>query len=216
MLDGVQGLIFDFDGVIVDSEIANLTSAERAFGARGVTLDEADRRMVCGRHPRDYAPLIAGRHGIPATSVDEIIHEQGAIYLELAPRVPFVDGSKETLLALHGAGYRIAVASSSERVRVTGILEQRGLLDLMHFVLCREDVERPKPSPEIYVRATQRMELPAEALAVVEDSLPGVSAAKAAGLTCWALRTPHVDPADLAQADRVLESFAPLRPSSDR
>ncbi len=175
----LRGLIFDFDGLMVDTETATLEAWRQVHAEDGFF---GDPRVLhaCVGHVDVAADLW--------TAYPES-YDRGSLssrFLEGTRRrcreAPVLPGVRELLETARDSGLRLAVASNSSHRHVDGHLAARGLLEFFQAVLCREDVPRGKPAPDLYLAALGRLGLePAEAVAF-EDSMPGHAAAAAAGL----------------------------------
>lgn len=118
-----------------------------------------------------------------------------------------VDGSPELVRALARRGYRMAVASSSPMYEITEVVAALGLDGCFEFLISGETVEHPKPAPDIFLQAAAHMGVSPEDCIVIEDSSNGVRAAKAAGMTCIALRNPDSGNQDLTPADIIIDAL---------
>jgi AHBA synthesis associated protein len=205
-----RAIVFDLDGVLVDTEAVNVGAARAGFEAVGFPLSDEDERTIVGRHPDDYVPLLVERHGVPQELLPQLREVQQATYQRDHSRVDPIPTAPETLHGLRAAGWRLAVATSSGRANALEILERIGVRDLLEFVLTKDDVARRKPAPDIYLLAVERFALRPEEVVVVEDSPHGITAAKAAGLRCIARRTAYVDPEETARADRSIGKLREL------
>ncbi len=203
----VRAIVFDLDGVLIDSEIANVRAAALGFAAAGVTLEPADHGRIVGRHPVDYLPELARRYGVALVDLRRIAAVQSEAYARLAQEPHALPGALETVRAFAARGKLVGLATSSERENVRAVLASLGIADAFRAVLTRDDVKRSKPDPEIYRLAASRLGVsPGDALAI-EDSPHGVASAKGAGLHCVAVRSPHVDPARLGAADALADDL---------
>lgn len=205
-----RAVIFDLDGVLIDSEQANVESATEAFAAEGTPLSREEIRQVVGRHPLDYVPRLARARGITPRRQRRLLERQYAAYEEWSARIRRVEGAEILIPDLARRGFRLAVATSSDRASARESLQRVGLLDHFELLLTLEDVRERKPSPQIYRLALERLGLAPEQVVVVEDSSPGVQAARAAGLRCIALRSRWVDPGDIAAAEAIIDDLAAL------
>lgn len=199
-------LIFDFDGLLMDTETTSLTSWQYEWQQHELEL-AAD-----GFFPNHGGDPSEDRYAQLAEAVGpgydrDASHARRSEYrdrlnaaLELAPGIgAWLDQAREL-------GLRLAVASSSPRAWVTRLLDQVGQLASFEIVVCGDEVERVKPDPGVYLLALAQLGVaPAQALAF-EDSPHGVAAAKAAGLRCVAVPNPHTDPAHFGAADVLLSS----------
>jgi HAD superfamily hydrolase (TIGR01509 family) len=205
-----RAVVFDLDGVLVDTEAVNIGAARAGFAAVGFPLTHADEAAIVGRHPDDYVPILAERHGVPEELLPRLREVQNAAYQRDHALVEPIPGSPETVHTLADRGWRLAVATSSGRGNALEILERIGLLQRLEFVLSKDDVARRKPAPDVYLRALERFALTPPDLLVVEDSPHGVAAAKSAGLRCIARQASYVDADAVAQADRRIADLREL------
>ncbi|MEO0054411.1 MAG: hypothetical protein RLZZ50_358 [Verrucomicrobiota bacterium] len=175
----LRGLIFDFDGLIVDTETAILEAWRQVHSEDGLEADPRILHAVVGHV--DMAadlwtayPASENREGLAARFL-KLTRQR----CEAAPVLP---GVVELLDEARAAGLRLAVASNSSHRHVDAHLAARGLLERFSTVVCREDVPRGKPAPDPYLFALERLDLRSEQAVAFEDSLPGHEAAAAAGL----------------------------------
>lgn len=175
----LRGLIFDFDGLIVDTETAITLAWEEVHAEDGRTADRAVLHSVVGHEGvavdlwQAY-PLEQDRAGLEAR-----FQKLARKRCEEAPVLP---GVVELMEAAKAAGLRLAVASNSSHRHVDGHLKARGLWARFDVVVCRDDVARGKPAPDPYLLALEKLGLAAEDVVAFEDSVPGHEAAAAAGL----------------------------------
>ncbi len=196
-----RGVIFDMDGVLVDSEAFICRAACRMFGELGQTVQPEDFTPFIGTGENRYLGGVAEKYGL-AVDIDQIKRRTYDIYLEI------IQGELEPLPGVHDfiqkcrdLGKRLAVASSADRRKVVGNLNEIGLApELFDAVIVGEDVEHKKPAPDIFLLAAEQLRLTPEQCLVVEDAVSGVAAAKAAGARCLALTT-SFDQDALADAD---------------
>ena len=207
----MRALVFDFDGLILETEIPVMESWRQVYADHGVelpmdtwleTIGTADHEFdpfahlqeLVG-HPLDREPMQSRR----ILHRDAILHAQETLpgvrdYLEMGRRM----------------GLKTAIASSSRRRWVVGHLERLGIHTHWDAVLTADDVEKTKPHPALYLAAVNALGVePGEAIAF-EDSRHGVLAAKAAGLWCVAVPANLTKNMDLSEADIVLASLAEL------
>ncbi len=211
-----RAVIFDLDGVLVDSEI--WWDEVRADFARrhGHTWTEADRAAVMGANSRQWSETMRTRLGL-GIGPEEIEREivEGVVGRYRAAGAPVIDGAVEVVRRFAGR-YRTAVASSAHRQVIDAALEALGLSDAFDMVVSSDEVARGKPAPDVYLETARRLGVePADCL-VVEDSLNGVLAAKAAGTTVVLVPNTSVPPAPGAReaASVVLERVSELDPDA--
>ena len=180
-----QALLFDCDGVLVDSEPITNGVLRDMLAERGWQLSPAEcMRLFVGKTVRSQAPLIEANTGQPFT--DEWLQQfyqrrNQRLAAELQP----IDGAVAAVRAIHAQlGGRIACASGADLAKVHMQLAQVGLADLFGaHVFSGHDLPRSKPFPDVYLKAAQSLGVPASACVVVEDTVTGVQAGVAAGAT---------------------------------
>jgi HAD superfamily hydrolase (TIGR01509 family) len=200
-------VVFDNDGLLLDTEPCWTVAEESLFRANGRVFDLEAKRALIGTSPKTSAPILErllGRPGAGQQLGDQLyalaLSEIGA---GATPR----PGALELVAALKAAGLPLAVASNSPRSHLLAGLRRTGLTDEFDVILGVDDVENPKPAPDLYLQACRGLKVdPADAIAL-EDSLPGVSAAKAAGMRVIGI--PSIAGVVLdGHADLVAESLA--------
>ncbi len=202
----ISVLVFDFDGLILDTEVPVFLAWARVYEEHGVELDFASWQAIIGT---DFDPSLAleerlGRR-LEWPSIDERRRRHRD---ELQAREEMRPGVADWLAAARRLGLRVGVASSSSRAWVTGHLERLGLLGHVGCIRCRDDVGAAKPDPSSYRAVIAHFGVdPGQALAI-EDSAHGVAAAKAAGLWCVAVPSSLTVGLDFSDADVVIASLA--------
>jgi HAD superfamily hydrolase (TIGR01509 family) len=212
----IEAVIFDLDGVIVDSEIW-WDEARREFAAqRGRSWSEADRAAVMGANSRQWSATMRERLELdePDTRIERAIVD-AVVERYRHEGAPEIQGAVEAVRRIAGA-WPAAVASSAHRQVIDATLEATGLAGLFRVVVSSDEVERGKPAPDVYLEAARRLGVQPARCLVVEDSMNGVRAAKAAGMTCVLVPNATIPPAPGADelADVVLERLADLDPAA--
>lgn len=183
-------VLFDMDGVLVDSEPIINAAAIRALAEFGITARPEDFEPFVGAGEDRYVGGVAELHG--QVFVPEMKHRTYDWYLKLLPSMgKAFPGAKDLVELLHQGGVPCAVASSADRVKVEANLTQvLGVsLDRFAAIVNGEDVVRRKPHPDIFLEAARRLNIAPRACCVIEDAVNGVEAAKAAGMRCVAVTT---------------------------
>jgi len=206
-----RGLVFDFDGLIIDTEWPDYLAWQEIYAARGQELPLSDWLAQVGMgadriafDPHDRLEALLGER----LERDEVRARRRARVLDLVAREEACPGVREVISEARGLGLKLAVASSSPRAWVSSHLDRLELWGAFDCVCCAEDVARTKPDPELYLVAVARLGIaPGEALAF-EDSPNGLRAAKAAGLCCVAIPNRLTRGLSFAKADLVLPSLA--------
>lgn len=208
----VQAIVFDLDGVLIDSEplwlrVRRAVVAE--FGGRW--SDEADHRLL-GMNTAEWSAYLADDLGVgvPAPRVADIVIDRMA--QQYRAHLPVIDGAAETVRALHAAGFPLALASSSPARLIAAAVDALGVADAFHVLVSSDEVEHGKPAPDVYLAAVQRLGARPEVTAAVEDSPNGMRAAIAAGLTLLALPGDGA-PDAVPPGARVLTDIRELTPS---
>ncbi|HEV3119279.1 MAG TPA: HAD family phosphatase [Gemmataceae bacterium] len=204
----IRSVVFDLDGLMIDTEPIFEESARRLLARRERTLLPHVLQAMMGTPARDALKLFAEAHGLCET-VEELRMESSRLFAEVLGEkaVPLMPGVLELLDRLERKGTPRAVATSSSRRYVERILMPHNLLHCFAFVLTCDDVTYGKPAPEIYEKAAARFGHAAAEMLVLEDSPNGLRAAKAAGARCIVVPHALIPLNDLAGADAVLPSL---------
>ncbi len=177
------GVIFDMDGLMLDTESIAKTAWERAFALTGHTLTSDMFGGMIGRNKRDCAELLRQWFGADF-DFGTTYRQCGMIYEELiaAQGLPLKPGVMELLRELAARGVPLAVATSTRQPKARQRLEQAGLLGFFAVVVAGDEVVNGKPAPDIYLEAARRLGIDPALSFALEDSHAGVRAAHAAGL----------------------------------
>jgi len=205
-----KGALFDLDGVLIDSSPFHFASWVKLGEEIGFTMTPELFRQTFGR--RNDAIL---RRFIPDATNEQIAawsERKEALYRQLAAgKLTPLPGARELVRALKGAGFRLAIASSTPHQNIAFALEQIGMADAFDALVGAEDVTKGKPDPEVFLTAAKRLGVPPERCIVFEDAIAGVIAAKRGGMKCVAVTT--TNPRDAlveAGADLVVDSLSEL------
>lgn len=212
----VGAVIFDLDGVLVDSEI--WWHEERVDWARhrGLVWTHEDSSHVMGANSRGWARIMRERMGLPSTEEaaieDDIVGRVVRRYVDGAPEI---EGAIETVRAI-AERWPVAIASSAHRAVIDASLHATGLAAAIPIVVSSDDVEHGKPAPDVYIETARQLGVNPETCLVIEDSLNGVRAARAAGMIVVLVPNASIPPAAGAAelADLVLARLADLDPGS--
>lgn len=205
----ISAVLFDFDGVLVDTEWAIYQSWRRFFEDHGHPLPLEIYTRCIGS---DFSTWSAKTHleeltGLAFDWHDLDARRQEEIMADLVNEGPMA-GAVEFLEKLTAAGIPQAVVSSSSHHWVDGWLEKLGLAGHFQTTICRGDAARIKPAPDLFLAAAKRLELAPENCLVIEDSLNGLNAAKAAGMAVWIVPNRVTEGLDFSPADRIFQSLA--------
>jgi HAD superfamily hydrolase (TIGR01509 family) len=202
------GVVFDNDGLLLDTEEAWTRAEVTLFERRGRVFTLEHKRSLIGSARAAAAmklEAMLARDGEGEALMDEL-HE--LVMEEALAGVQPRPGALELLERLAGAGVPVAVASNSQREFVQRTLGGAGLLDDDRFatVVCAEDIVQPKPAPDIYLEACRRLGAEPRACAALEDSITGVTAAAAAGM--YVIGVPYFAGGELPGSDLLVGSLA--------
>jgi HAD superfamily hydrolase (TIGR01509 family) len=212
-LSRVEAVVFDLDGVIVDSEHVWDEVREQLARERGGRWhDRAQTDMMGMSSPEwsRYMHDVIGLTESPAKIDEEVVRRMLERYAE---RLPLIDGAVDAVARL-AASFRLGLASSSNRPVIDAVLDVSGLASLFGATVSSEEVARGKPAPDVFLEAARRLDVPPARCAAVEDSGNGIRAAHAAGMRVLAIPNLRYPPPDdaLALADVVLGSIDELVP----
>jgi Cof subfamily protein (haloacid dehalogenase superfamily)/HAD superfamily hydrolase (TIGR01509 family) len=207
----IRGLIFDFDGLIIDTEMPDFASWQEMFAEHGAEL------------PREmWSPLIG--HAVASFDIYDYLEQQAgrpidregvqarrrARLTQMIEAQAILPGVEEWIREAKARGMKVGLASASNTEWVTGHLERLGLHVHFDTIKTRDDVPVGKPDPAVYRAALDALGLTAAEAVAFEDSMNGIAAAKAAGLFCVAIPNAMTHDLDLSAADLRLESLAHL------
>ncbi len=209
----IKGLIFDFDGLILDTERPELVSWQETYQEEGCYLPLERWALAIGAgyansgfDPYAYLEAQLGRP-VDRAAV-RARHRQR--YAEMIKTEEIRPGVQAYLADARRLGLRLGVASSSSREWVAGHLERLGLLSHFDCLRCSGDVAHTKPEPDVYLAVLAEWGLPAERVIAFEDSPNGLAAARRAGIICVAVPNAVTAQLSLEEADLRLESLAEL------
>ncbi len=203
----IRAILFDLDGLMVDSEPHSLASWEAVLKERGVTLDQLTIDSILGLRIDATARTLIDRYHLPDT-----VQELGDAKTEyqithLHGKVPPMPGLLELLDEIDRRRLQKAIASSGIRRYVEAVLRVNGLLDRFGVIIAGDQVAHGKPAPDVFLAAASALNVEPRHCLVLEDAPAGVQAAKAAGMLCIAVPDHGVAQLDLAQADRIVTSL---------
>jgi len=204
----LKGFIFDFDGLILDTEMPGCKAWSELFNEYGFRFTSEDWKKAIGTGPSAYDP---------ATHLNELTHGELDASLirkrtlqrtrELIEKENILPGVQKIIKEAHHTGLNMGVASSSDRDWVEGYLEKLNLRNFFAAVCTADDVERVKPDPELYQITALRLNLKPSEIIVFEDSPNGVRAARNAGMFCIAIPNEITRSMDLSHANLIVPSF---------
>ena len=211
MRSEIDAILFDNDGVLVDTEPLFLQANREMLASVSIEIDTDEYRDISLRQGRSIMDLFAER-GAGRAEIDALRERRNARYAELIEQgVTIRNGALEVLARLHGV-LPMAIVTSSYRHHFELTHQQTGFLRYFEFCLTNGDYERHKPHPEPYLKAAERLGVAPRRCLVLEDSERGLQAAAAAGMRCVVVPTELTAASDFSAAERVLRSLAELLP----
>jgi HAD superfamily hydrolase (TIGR01509 family) len=205
-----KAIIFDFDGLILDTEGPVYRSWVEVYEAHGEELPFERWVRIVGSTSVEFHPQhhLEERLGRPLPQ--EVLDRRVSRRTEMVLAEKVLPGVVELVEEARSACLKLGVASSSTSDWVRGHLARLGILDRFDCIRCRDEVARAKPEPDLYVAVLDCLGVAAAEAFAIEDSPNGIAAAKGAGLRCVAIPNPITSGLDLSRADLVLSSLADL------
>jgi len=203
----IKGVLFDMDGVLVDSEPFICKAAMMMFDEMGVKVLPEDFNPFVGMGENRYIGGVAENYGLKV-DIEQVKARTYEIYETIVKgKLSPLSGSHEFIGVCLKKGLKLALATSADRIKMEVNLREIGLSGgTFHSIVTGLDVENKKPSPDIYIKAANGIGLEPESCLVVEDAVSGIKAGKAAGCRCLAV-TSSFNASDLHEADWICESL---------
>ena len=210
----IQAVIFDLDGVLVDSEHLWDRARQELVEQRGGRWQSGATEAMQGMSSSEWSAYLRDQLGVPLSARqinDEVVARLLGYYQD---DLPLVAGAKDAVRRMAGS-WPLGLASSSNRTVIDAVLERAGLAPFFQATVSSEEVPRGKPAPDVYLAAAERLQAPPAACAAVEDSANGIRSGVSAGMTVVAIPNLRYPPADdvLALARFVLRGLPDLTPA---
>jgi HAD superfamily hydrolase (TIGR01509 family) len=207
----IDAVVFDMDGVLLQSEEVWDEVRERYVRERGGRYDDEIQRAMMGMSSTEWSRFLHDEAGVAEDA--QTINAEVVLRMLDAYRdhLPLIDGAVDAVARL-ASRWPLGLASSSNRQLIDAVLDEAGLARYFRATVSSEEVARGKPAPDVYLEAARRLGIAATRCAAVEDSHGGIRSAKAAGMRVVAIPNPTYPPDDeaLAQADVTIGSLAEL------
>jgi len=203
----IKGVLFDMDGVLVDSEPFICKAAIMMFSELGVKVMPEDFLPFVGMGENRYIGGVAESYGVNV-DIEQVKARTYEIYgIIVRNKLSALPGAYEFISKCRKKGFKLALATSADRVKMEVNLKEIGLSrDSFHSIITGLDVENKKPFPDIYIKAAKSIGLEPQECLVVEDAVSGIKAGKSAGCRCLAV-TSSFNASALHEADWICESL---------
>ena len=208
----IQTVIFDMDGVIIDSEPVYFEIDKQMFEELNIAVSFEEHCSYVGTSSQNMWTAIITKHGISEQPV-ELMRKEYSLYLEHlanAKDLQPIDGVVELIHELYKNNFKLVLASSSQMASIDIVLNKFKLDELFIAKVSGSELAHSKPHPEIFLRSARLIKSDPSECIVIEDSKNGVTAAKAAGMKCIGFLNPNSGNQDLKNADLVIHSFGEL------
>src|SRR3989344_6720030 len=204
-----KAIIFDLEGTLADTEPLHLKAHKRALADFGIKINEDDYiKEGAYKKSSDFYFKMSLKYNAEITETDlrKIKEEKKRYYLDLINEVTLYPGVTELLESLK-QNYKLAIASATTREIIFKILSNAKIVNLFDVIISGEDVLKNKPSPDIYLKSSEDLEISPSLCVVVEDSETGVQSAKSANMKCIAVPNRYTKNQDFSKADIVLNDI---------
>lgn len=203
-------VIFDMDGTLVATTEADFLAWQQLFALYGKQLSYDDYYPLLGRKSADVVQIGLGLSGKAA---EEAMARKMSLFAGIVEEkgVETLPDVRNLLEQLQEAGVPMALATSSRKKKMELVMQTAALDRFFTVFVTGEEVDRGKPDPQIFQLAAERLQMPAAQCVVVEDTVSGIKAAKAAGMACVAISSTH-EREELGEADLLIDHFTALRP----
>jgi HAD superfamily hydrolase (TIGR01509 family) len=209
----LKAVIFDMDGVIIDSEPAHMKLENEIYKELDIVVTEEEHGTFIGTTSHYMWEYLRNKHNLPQ-SLEVLVEQDRSRYFKhltsTGCEVTLIDGVKELIKNLHDNGLKLAIASSSPLKVIEVIAKKFELEEFFQVFVTGDYVKRSKPEPDIFLFAAEKLGVSPSECIVIEDSHNGVLAAKNAGMRCIGINSDASGRQDLSKADEVIDSFAEI------
>lgn len=210
LLQNVRALIFDMDGVIVDSEPLHLLAYQKFFEEYGVKYTAEHNKEFLGTKDVWMAGVLIERYTLPHTPETLVKAKEELLLQLIMDRAVARPGLQDILSKAEGAGLPMSIASSATLPTINLVVDRLNIRRYFKALTSGDEVTHGKPAPDVFLLAAQRLNTPPEKCLVIEDTLNGMKAAKAAGMMCIAIPCEATMHQDHSIADVQLQSLAQI------
>ena len=208
----IRTVIFDMDGVIIDTEPIHHQAFFTQFAELGITVSDALYASFLGSSTRNVFQQLKQQFGLPQ-EVEALLRRKRELFnqaFDTDANLDLLPGVRALIEDIQQHGLQMVLASSASKATIARVFDRFGLGPYFTHRVSGEDFAQSKPNPAIFLHAAALAETPVTECIVIEDSANGVAAAKAAGIYCIGYASPHSAGQDLRLADRVIQDFSEL------
>jgi HAD superfamily hydrolase (TIGR01509 family) len=205
----LKAIIFDMDGVIIDSEPLHFKLEKELLEELGGKINKKEHEAFVGTTDYYMWKTFKGKFNLKY-SVEEMIKIKKERFIENIHKIELVDNFYEFMLKMYEEGFLMGLASSNNKNAVDAIVKKFQLDKYLKFIISGEEVSKGKPNPEIFLTAAKKMNVKPSECLVIEDATNGITAAKSAGMKCIGLKSSNSGNQDLSKADLVINNFNEL------
>ncbi|WP_348676831.1 HAD family phosphatase [Flavobacterium coralii] len=208
-------VIFDMDGVVVNTEPIGYRANKQMYKALGITVPDEVYATFMGNSDKNIIQKLKELYKLDHTH-EELLEEKYKYYFDAfdnAADLDLMPGVRNLIEDLHNNGFRLILASSASKRKIEKVFSRFGLHPYFDAKISGEDFEFSKPHPAIFIEAAEKSSYSLNECIVIEDSTNGIKAAKAAGLYCIAYNSGHTIMQDTSEADIVITDFSQINSS---
>ncbi|MBT3408834.1 HAD family phosphatase [Candidatus Woesearchaeota archaeon] len=198
----MKAVIFDRDGVIIDSETLHIDSVIKAFDTFNIKITEEEKKLIIGRHPEDYKKFFINKNNFQYDKFREIQRKE---FRELFKSASLFKETITLIKKLYELKIPLALTTSAGIKSTLEVVENANIKNMFNFIITSEDYNQRKPHPEPYLITAKKLKLNPKDCIVIEDSYVGVESAKNAGMKCIAISNKLTNQ-DLSKADLIVNS----------
>jgi beta-phosphoglucomutase family hydrolase len=206
----IKAVIFDLDGVIVESENAHIEAEKQTFLKYNVLMSTEELHRYTGTTAKEMFTQLIAKYKLNTTFEEINSQKEKILFRLLEQDAEPTKGVLSFMQELKRRGIRLAVGSSSPRKLADYVLKKLNIAGSFDCIITVEDVEHSKPNPETFLKAAKELKLSPSQCLVIEDAKLGIEAAKGAGMKCIGYKNPHSGNQNLSKADIIIDDFSKL------
>jgi HAD superfamily hydrolase (TIGR01509 family) len=215
-MNTIEAIIFDLDGLMIDSEPLARQAWSRVLESYHVHLDNETFSRMIGLRLEESSKLVRDIFNLDASPSELAELEQRNMSRIMARGIPTMPGLDRLLSEIAGRGIPWAIATSSRRSYAISVLDHMVILNECQAIAAGDEVASGKPAPDVYLLAAQRIGIDASRCLALEDSVPGIKAAASAGMKTVAVPNGDTSPMDFADADYIYDSLNEVADNLDK